>query len=327
MQIPVITTIHQLPWFISAHLPDIPGLKTSIEKCLWKYSRWLNQKCQVMIVPTEMVSRTVNTQAGFRPIVISNGIDINTFSNAIGNSTKNAGLFKKYDLDPDMPIMLHVGRLDIDKKVDVVIRVAARVMNQVNAQLLVIGDGECRKSLITLSKMLGIDHHCSFPGFVDLNSDLPDLYRLSTVFTTASEIETQGLVLLEAMASGLPIVAVDATCIHEVVKNQVNGFLIPPGNESGLVDALIHILENPGTAHQMGHDGYKIVQVHSTDHSLEKHENLYKNIVTQYRKKLSSNRSQSDLSPERSAMKYHPSLLFSKHPKSNQTSETKARNH
>ena len=151
MHIPVVTTIHQLPWFISAHLPDIPGLKPSIEECLWKYSRWLNKNCQAMIVPTEMVSHTVNTHAGFRPIVISNGIDINTFSASIGNSTKDVRLYRKYDLDPELPIILHVGRLDIDKNVDVVIRAAARVINQAHAQLLVVGDGECRNNIMKVN--------------------------------------------------------------------------------------------------------------------------------------------------------------------------------
>jgi glycosyltransferase involved in cell wall biosynthesis len=153
-----------------------------------------------------------------------------------------------------------------------------------------------------------------------LNSDLPDLYLLSTVFTTASEIKTQGLVLLEAMASGLPIVAFDATCIHEVVKNQINGFLIPPGNELGFVDALIHILEHPRTARQMGHAGYVIVQEHSTDHSLEKHEKLYKDTIIQYRKMIAEKRPQKDLSRYRRIMNPHPRMLFFKHPKSNQPS-------
>jgi glycosyltransferase involved in cell wall biosynthesis len=317
MHIPVVTTIHQLPWFISAHLPDIPGLKPSIEECLWKYSRWLHKNCQVMIVPTEMVSQTVNTHAGFRPIVISNGIDIHTFEPATGNSKKDTRFYKKYDLDPNLPIILHVGRLDIDKNVDVVIRVAAKVMDQADAQLLVVGDGECRKGLMALSRKLGIDQHCSFPGFVDLNTDLPDLYRLSTVFTTASEIETQGLVLLEAMAAGLPIVAVDATCIHEVVKNQINGFLIPPGDEAGLVDALINIIRHPGTARQMGQAGHTIVQEHSIHHSFEKHEKLYKDTIIQNRKMRSDKRSQIELPQDRRKSNQYLRILFFRHPKSN----------
>ena len=316
MHIPVVATIHQLPWFISAHLPDIPGLKPSIEECLWKYSRWLNRNCQVMIVPTEMVSRTVYTHTGFRPVVISNGIDITTFDAVIGNSKKDTKLYKKYHLQPILPIILHVGRLDIDKNVDVVIRVAAKVMGQADAQLLVVGDGKCRNGLIALSRKLGINHHCSFPGFVDLNSDLPDLYRLSTVFTTASEIETQGLVLLEAMAANLPIVAYDATCIHEVVKNHINGILIPPGDESGLVDALLHIIRHPDSARQMGQAGRTIVQEHSIGHSIEKHENLYKDTIIQYRKMLPEKISQYELPQDRRKITSNPRIFYSKHPKS-----------
>jgi len=166
MDIPVIATIHQLPWFVSAYLPDIPGLKSSVEGCLWNYSRWLNKHCQIMIVPTETISRTVNIHGGFRPVVISNGVDLQNFASVPANPKKAAALFKKYHLDPDLPIILHVGRLDADKKVDVVIRTAAGVMERTPAQVLVVGDGECRENLKDLSRQLGIDKHSHFPGFV-----------------------------------------------------------------------------------------------------------------------------------------------------------------
>jgi len=282
MDIPVIATIHQLPWFVSAYLPDIPGLKPSIEGCLWNYGRWLNNHCQMMIVPTETISRTVNIHGGFRPVVISNGIDFQNFTTAQANPEKDAALFKKYHLDPDLPIILHVGRLDVDKKVEVVIRTAAGVMERTPTQLLVVGDGECRANLMDLSRQLGIDEYSHFPGFVDLYSDLPDLYRLAIVFTTASEIETQGLVLLEAMAAGLPVVAVDATCIHEVVKHQTNGYLFPPGDENGITEGLIDILQNPTKAKQMGEAGRSIVKAYSTQNSLDRHENLYRKMIRGY---------------------------------------------
>jgi glycosyltransferase involved in cell wall biosynthesis len=282
MNIPVIGTIHQLPWFISVYLPDIPGLKPSIESCLWKYSCWLDKQCQTMIVPTETISRTVKHHAGFQTVAISNGVDLGYFDLILGNPKKDAGMFEKYHLDPKLPIILHVGRLDADKQVDVLIRAAAQVMNDVPAQLLVVGDGECREYLVDLSKQLGIFQHSHFPGFVDWRTDLPSLYRIAAVFTTASEIETQGLVLLEAMASGLPIVAVDATCIHEVVKHQVNGYLVTPGDEYGIARGLTDILQYPARARQMGEAGRSIVQSHSIQDSLDQHETLYREIILRY---------------------------------------------
>jgi glycosyltransferase involved in cell wall biosynthesis len=282
LNIPVIATLHQLPGFVSVYLPDFPGLKLLVESLLWRYGRMLNKNFQVMIVPTETVSRTVFSHGGFRPFVISNGIDCHNFCPAKDNLSKYQYLWEKYGLDPELPIILHVGRLDIDKKVDVVIQAAARVMAQIPAQLLIVGDGECLESLMEMSRQLGIAKHSHFPGFVDKNTDLPALYRIATVFTTASEIETQGLVLLEAMASGLPVVAVDATCIHEVIKHGINGYLVSPGNENEIVKGIIDLLRNPIKAKQMGEAGLSIVQAHSSNKSIDKHEMLYSNVLQQH---------------------------------------------
>jgi glycosyltransferase involved in cell wall biosynthesis len=297
LNIPVIATLHQLPWFVSMYLPDLPGLKPSVENLLWGYGRILNKSYQAMIVPTETISRTVYSQGGFRPIVISNGIDCHQFSPVMDNPSKQEYLWEKYGLVPELPIILHVGRLDIDKNVGVVIKAAAGVMARIPAQLLVVGDGECRERLMEFSRQLGISKHCHFPGFVAMNTDLPDLYRIATVFTTASEIETQGLVLLEAMASGLPVVAVDATCIHEVVKHHINGYLVTPGDENEIVLGLINILQNPMKAKRMGEAGRSLVQEHASKFSIDKHESLYNDILHQFQPVKVSARIQSYFIP------------------------------
>jgi glycosyltransferase involved in cell wall biosynthesis len=283
MSIPVIATIHQLPWFISAYLPDYPGLKTSIENCLWGYSRWLSRQCQLMIVPTPTIVEQIKLKAGFETVAISNGVDLTRFrpNSECRNEIKE--LSNKYGISPNLPIILHVGRLDVDKNVDCVIRVAANVFSKISAQLLVVGDGECRNNLIELSHDLGVQQYCHFTGFVDPLTDLPALYRLAMVFITASEIETQGLVLLEAMSSGLPIVAVDATCIHEAVTHGINGYLSPPGDEEGLTDNLIEILSSPQKAIRMGEMSRFLVLGHSIENSLDQHEKLFQKIVFQFR--------------------------------------------
>jgi glycosyltransferase involved in cell wall biosynthesis len=283
MKVPVTATIHQLPWFVNAYLPEVPGLQLSVEHSLWRYSRWLNRQCRSLVVPTETIARTIETHGGFQTVPISNGVDFQQFNPVPKSCAEDRSLFDKYQLDPNLPVILHVGRLDVDKNVGAVVRAAAQVIQRIPAQLLVVGDGKCRKNLMDLSDRLGIGDYCHFPGFVDATSDLPGLYRIATVFTTASEIETQGLVLLEAMASGLPIVAVDATCIHEVVKNQVNGYLIPSVHHQNLADGLEAILRNPAKAKQMGAASLSIVQTHSTQASLGKHEKLYRDVIVQYR--------------------------------------------
>ena len=279
---PIVTTIHQLPWFITAYLPELPGLHGTVEYGLWEYSRWLNQQSHVMVVPTATIAETIYAKAGFRPEVISNGVDLDYFNNKSLTQTERRFLCQKYSLEPERPTILHVGRLDTDKKVEFVIRAAAKVMEKTSAQLLVIGDGEHRGDLMQLTQQLGIDKSSHFPGFVSPIEDLPDFYRLATVFITASEIETQGLVLLEALASGLPVVAANATCIPELVIDGKDGFLVNPRDVDGMADALNKIICNSALKLKMGKAGRVIVQEHSITASLNKHENLYSDLVAKH---------------------------------------------
>ncbi len=278
---PIISTVHQLPWFVAAYLPKLPGLHETIEFGLWEYSRWLDKQCQIMVVPTRTIAETIQENVGFQPSVITNGVDLEHFGNAELSAERRIILLEKYDLKPDRPILLHVGRLDSDKKVDVVVRAAAKVMEKVNAQLLVVGDGECFGELVNQTKQLGIDEHSHFSGFVSPKRELPDLYRLASAFVTASEIETQGLVLLEALASGLPVVAVNATCIPELVVHGENGFLVPSCDANAMAKGLITIFQNRALAQKMGKTGRSIVQEHSSTTALNKHEALYLELHTQ----------------------------------------------
>ena len=281
---PIASTVHQLPWFVTAYLPELPMLHETVEYGLWEYSRWLDKQCQTMVVPTRTIAKIIQKNVGFLPKVITNGVDLDHFGNIQLSEEKRATLYQKYKLDPDRPIILHVGRLDTDKQVDFVIRATAKTMKATNAQLLVIGDGEHLEELVSLTKQLGIAEHSQFPGFVSPNGELPELYRLASVFVTASEIETQGLVLLEALASNLPVVAVNATCIPELVINGENGFLVPPCDIDALAKGLTTIINNPSLAEKMGQAGRRLVQEHSSTIALNKHEALYKELVSQCRK-------------------------------------------
>ena len=118
--------------------------------------------------------------------MISNGINLHTFNPDPPDPGERETLCLRYGLDLDLPVVLHVGRLDLDKQVNLVIRASAQAINQVDAQLLIVGDGRQREELNKLCANLGIEKFCHFPGFVETDDDLPGLYRLAAVFVTAS---------------------------------------------------------------------------------------------------------------------------------------------
>jgi glycosyltransferase involved in cell wall biosynthesis len=272
---PAVLTLHQLPWFITKYTGRSP---INFERPLWRYGKWFLSQCAATIVPMGQIAAVVKQHTGQNPHTIPNGTDLRHFETKSDLDDEAAHLCKKISLPVDKPIILHTGRLDIDKGVNHVIQAAAKVMQQVDAELLIVGDGGQRQDLIVLCKVLGIADRCHFTGFVAPDGDLPAIYRLADVFVTASEIETFGIVILEAMAASCPVVAVEATCIPELVDDNRSGFLLPPKDVDGLAEKMIWLLQNPQQAREMGREGQKISQKYDQETMLRRHLQLYQSI-------------------------------------------------
>lgn len=280
LQAPVVLTLHQLPWFISTYLPNLPGLRTLAERLAWRYLRQFVPQCAATISPSQMIADIVQAHIGLRPTPLSNGVELLRFSPQSGDNEERARLLRKYELDPARPLILHVGRLDVDKRVDLVAQAAARVIQTVPAQLMVAGDGTQRPALIRLTEALGIRDQCRFPGYVGAGGDLPGLYRLADVFVTASEVEIQSSVVLEAAASGVPVVTVRASSMAEFVEDGVTGYLAEPRDVAGLAERLLVVLQQPADHRQaMRQAALALARQHSIQNALTLHEQFYKNLV------------------------------------------------
>jgi glycosyltransferase involved in cell wall biosynthesis len=147
--------------------------------------------------------------------------------------------------------------------------------------MLIVGDGIRKPTLMKLCESLGLSDRIHFTGFISTKQGLPELYRIAHLFITASEIETQGLVLLEAAASGLPIVAVRASCIPELVHDGINGFLAEPDDVDGLGQGMIALLSDENKAAQMGGSSLALAQQHDNRFTIEAHEKLYRQLIEQ----------------------------------------------
>lgn len=268
-RIPVILTAHQLPWFVIKYLPNIPVLRKLVERMVWTYAGWLSGSYSAIISPTRTISEVIQTKTGFYPTTIPYGVDLNTVT---GEATE---IRTRYNIPEHSPIILHVGRLDMDKNVERVLLAAETVIKKSNAHLLIVGDGSRKQALMELSSSLGIEARTHFVGFVSNKNELAKIYRSSDVFVTASEIETQGIVLLEAAASGLPIAAVNATCIPEVVHDGITGYLAQPGNIHALSRAIERLLERPIEKKRMLSECRKMVEKYRIESSVEMHEAFY----------------------------------------------------
>ena len=295
--IPVTLTTHQLPWFVASYLPA--WLKPSAEKFLWVYACGTLKRFTSIISPTKTIANIIEARIGLTPEVISYGVDIQTFHPPLCSDTKIASR-TRLNLPPNIPLLLNVGRLDTDKSVDKVIRGAAQAIRESEAHLLIVGDGCQKKNLIRLSQELRLDERVHFTGYIQPTS-LPEIYRMADTFITASEIETQGIVLLEAAASGLPIVAVNATCIPEIVRNKVNGFLVEPGDIKGFSNAITTLLNDTKRAQAMRRESRILAERHDIRQTWLLHEKLYLEMVRKTRAQYAIKRTK--LSDQRDLIK------------------------
>jgi glycosyltransferase involved in cell wall biosynthesis len=278
-KVPLVSTGHAYPDNLTAQVKWLGPTKKPIDAFLRWYFGIFIKTSDYATMPTEIAVRDLAPKSSrvFKVKVeaMSNGIDLSRFKP--GQAPKE--IYQKYDLDPEKPIVLYVGRVDREKSLDVLLSAFAEVIKKVkDAQLVIVGDGKDMDRLKGLIKDLETASQTHFLGRV-VGDDLPHLYQTGTVFAITSETETQSIVLMEALASGLPAVAVDAGAIKELVQNNRNGFLKKPRTIKPIANALIKLLKSPDLCRKFSAESLKVAKTHDISHTLAKVEEIYTKVL------------------------------------------------
>jgi glycosyltransferase involved in cell wall biosynthesis len=181
------------------------------------------------------------------------------------------------DLTPrDANRILFVGRLTTEKGIDVLLKAVAKLDPSLDVSVDLVGGGDQRKNLETLSDQLGIGSRVTFHGHAS-EADLRALYTRASVFAIASIAELQSIATMEAMASGLPVVAANAVALPLLVHDGENGFLFEPGNDDELAARLTDVLTaSPDERLRMQQASLDGVIVHDIGRTLDTFEALYR---------------------------------------------------
>ncbi|MGY1704507.1 glycosyltransferase family 4 protein [Geodermatophilus sp. SYSU D00697] len=157
---------------------------------------------------------------------------------------------------PAAPVVGVVGRLVPEKGVDVFLRAASRVRAVVPwARFVVVGDGPLRADLQARATAPGLDGAVEFTGYRD---DAPTVIAGLDVLVVPSRSEGSPLVVCEAMAAGVPVVATRVGGLPDLVEDRGSGFLVAPGDDEGIARAVVSLLLDPGTARRMGQRGREL---------------------------------------------------------------------
>jgi glycosyltransferase involved in cell wall biosynthesis len=242
---------------------------------------------------TAMLHRWMIARHGYRPLVHSSavrsdvaaacripatdiamiplGIETARYTKA---STARAEWRRRHGIPAEAPVALYVARLVSIKNVPLFIEVAREVLTTLpTAYFLVSGDGQMRDALQGIIDGYGLQEHVRLLGF---QPDLADVYHAADVFLSTSDYEGFGLAIVEAMASGLPVVATRVGGVVDPIQDGVTGRLCPAGDRAALASATMTLLRDSSLGRQMGQAGHaRAVQVFDVKAMVKQFEELY----------------------------------------------------
>lgn len=275
-KIKIIGTNHFMPENVAQYVPALPRIKPLFNWIAW---RWvLNCYNRLDVVTTQSRASADMIRAnGLRVPVypVSCGINLNRFHP--DPCADRLAVRARYGLDPNRKLFLFVGRLEQEKRVDVLLR-AMQKLNRDDVQLVIGGHGTAQNELQTLAKSLGLGERVRFTGFVP-HEDLPALLNSVDVFVMPSEAELLSIASLEAMACGRPLLLANAVALPELVTHGVNGYLFKPGDAQDAARCMGLLADHPEQWAAMGKASLEKAQVHSLENTIQRYEALYKDTL------------------------------------------------
>ncbi len=282
LTIPIVSSCYFLPRYVTHYLRWGQQVDRWIERFTLRYALNNLNRFDHVIFSTR-TQQEFFLRGGLKTpsSVISNGVDNLRYYPPNGKG-EPAG--QRYRLPPH-PRILVVGRLMKDKKLDLLIEALERVIRERAAYLVIVGRGGERKQLERRIERLNLQRYVHFAGFVP-EADLPAVYRACDLFAIVSNVEVQSIPTLQAAVTGLPIVAVNAAALPELVRHGENGCLVPPDDPESLSRAILDLLDNPPLAARMGRASQEIGKAHADSATFDAYERFYCSVIAGQRVEL-----------------------------------------
>jgi 1,2-diacylglycerol 3-alpha-glucosyltransferase len=245
--VPVVVTCHTLfEEYLHHYVPLLP------RRCgRWLARHWTRAQCNAVdgvVAPSGPMAELLAT-IGVRepPRVVPTGIPEDRFEPGVGARFRQA-----HGLPPQRPLLLYVGRVAREKNIEFLVHGFIEVRRtRPQAMLVIAGEGPARAELAALVMRLGLAPDVAFVGYLDRGRSLADCYAAAAVFVFASRTETQGLVLLEAMAQGCAIVSTSCLGTASILQPGC-GARVAPEEPCAFAEAVIGLLDDPQRAARCG---------------------------------------------------------------------------
>jgi len=274
--VPALATYHTFfEEYLYHYVPVLP--RSWLRGLARRFSRGQCNALDAVVVPSSAMRDRLGEYGVTAPMhVLPTGIPLGRFS-----SGDRAGFRAAYDIAPDAKVALFVGRLAHEKNIEFLLEVAAHAKKDLPQLVwLITGEGPAQPSLQRRVEQLGLAGQVRFLGYLDRARALVDCYAAADVFAFSSLTETQGLVLLEAMALGVPAVALSAMGTADILAPRL-GAVVPEHNPERFAEDLVALLSYPARHTRLAAEARDYARQWSDVAMAERLAVLYRELVRQ----------------------------------------------
>ncbi|HEU4850215.1 MAG TPA: glycosyltransferase [Terrimesophilobacter sp.] len=259
----VIATNHFMPENLIQHTLLPKFLRKTAIRIAWNDAAKTYHLCEAITTPTRKGAEFLEAATDLTGVhAISCGINSSEYTPDFSDKKANRILF--------------VGRVTGEKHIDVLIRAVAKLDPALEATLDIVGGGDLLNHLKKLANDVGVGDRTTFTGYVS-DDELKAAYTNSTVFAIPSIAELQSIATMEAMSSGLPVVAANAMALPHLVHDGDNGYLFEPENVDDLAAKLTTVLTLPqDELTRMKRNSLRLIAPHDIERTLTTFERLYR---------------------------------------------------
>ena len=272
--IPLIFTNHtRYDLYAHAYLPMVPDALG--DAFLRAYLPSFCKACDLVIAPSPGLKDVlINLGVEASIEVIPNGVDIKPFQSVEGSIARNELGFKEEDI-----ILTYMGRIGPEKNLPFLLRAFAGIAGAYdNVGLLIIGDGAERENLEDRVRIMGISDRVHFTGMIPY-PDLPAYMSVADAFVTASVTEVHPLSVIEAMASGLPVVGIQSPGVGDTIEDGVTGFLAPEEDLAAFTAKLSRMVTDHEARQKMSQQAIDTSKIYSIENTtqimIDRYQKLY----------------------------------------------------
>ncbi|MFP4687491.1 MAG: glycosyltransferase [bacterium] len=279
-ELPVLYTYHTR---LAKYAHYIPGVWLIRKFFINRISHWLirhfSNHCQVVFAPTRTTRQYLRNIGVRTPVeILPTGVDFGDYNYPEGEIKR---LREKY-VSGDELLLISASRLSKEKNLYFLLRGLKRVKEKTDVpfKCLLAGDGPEKEKIAEFIEKHALEDVIELVGTIDYKK-IGRYYLAADLFVFASTTETQGMVLLEAMAGHTPVVAVSSSGVNDVIENGYNGFRTAEKVDPWAAE-VARLIQNPELCREMGNNAYQLATEHSIEKMAKKAEKIYGRLVNEF---------------------------------------------